>query len=479
MILPNLPLRLCGSTSLSPQLRPQVGETFTFKITVQNRGNVTLNNVRMSDVFPEQLNLTSATTSRGTAQLSTSTREVQITIPALNAGEGASIVILASVNTTVATPKTLRNRAELNWNGGVTTLSNNVSYRVLPSGSLPGTGLEPLPAQAGLMTGPSQILVWVGIILALCGLALLIYGLWARQRRPLYAGRYTRNALVMLFIATLIGLSAWLSRPGTSGSTQMATLSGEKPPLATSLESPTSPSATPLSNESSPVQETPVLSSGPLTELRPTLDPRLPTQDPAQPTPTLSNGEVDISYLLPTATPVDLPDFDIPTPTLIPSTGPNGGSPDSSAVTRLVIPKMGLDTVVKYVPFSGSTWLISGLKQEIAWMGDTSWPGLGGNTGLAGHVDLVTGAKGPFWNLKELKKGDEITVYTEKNLYTYQVREQTVVEDYDLSVIQPTDKPQITLITCTTWDPELHMYLKRLVIYADLANVNPRTSQSN
>ena len=72
--------------SVSPQ-QAKVGETFTFQISVQNRGTVTLNNVRMSDVFPEQLNLTSATTSRGTAQLSTSTREVQITIPTLNGGE--------------------------------------------------------------------------------------------------------------------------------------------------------------------------------------------------------------------------------------------------------------------------------------------------------------------------------------------------------------------------------------------------------
>jgi len=201
--------------------------------------------------------------------------------------------------------------------------------------------------------------------------------------------------------------------------------------------------------------------------------------DPAQPTPTLSPGEIDISHLLPTATPINLPEFNIPSPTFIPSTGPDGGSPDSSAVTRLVIPKMGLDTVVKYVPFSGSTWLISGLKQEIAWMGDTSWPGLGGNTGLAGHVDLVTGAKGPFWNLKDLQAGDPVTVYTEKNIYTYQVREQTVVGDYELSVIQPTNKPQITLITCTSWDAELHMYLNRLVVYADLTSVRPVTASSN
>lgn len=469
------------SKSVTPA-QAKVGETFTFKIIVENRGTVTLNNVRVSDVFPTQLDLTSATTSRGTAALSTSTREVQITIPTLNGGEGATIIILTKVNTSVATPKTLRNRAEVNWNGGVTILTNFIPYRVLPSGTLPGTGLERVANQAGLVAGPPQFLAVLGVLLALLGLAFLVYGLWARQRHPLYAGRYTRNALIVLFIATLVGLSAWLTRPGASGSHQMATLSGQKPPLATLLESPTAPTPTPLTTGGSPVlpaQETPAGPDGPLTELRPTENPLIPTQDSALPTPTISKGEVDISYLLPTATPLDLPQFNIPTPTLMPATGPDGGAPDSSAVTRLVIPKMGLDTVVKYVPFSGSTWLISGLKQEIAWMGDTSWPGLGGNTALAGHVDLVTGAKGPFWNLKELKSGDEINVYTEKSVYIYRVREQSVVEDYDLSVIQPTDKPQITLITCTTWDPELHLYLKRLVVYADLANVHPLSSQSN
>ena len=143
------------------------------------------------------------------------------------------------------------------------------------------------------------------------------------------------------------------------------------------------------------------------------------------------------------------------------------------AVTRIIIPSLGLDTVVKYVPFDGSTWLIGGLKQEVAWMGDTSWPGLGGNTGLAGHVDLADGSDGPFRFLFDLQPGDEVILHTEQNIYTYLVREQVVVEDYDLSVIEATEKPQITLITCTDWDTELRVYLKRLVIFSDLIDVKP------
>ena len=132
---------------------------------------------------------------------------------------------------------------------------------------------------------------------------------------------------------------------------------------------------------------------------------------------------------------------------------------------------INLDTVVKYVPFSGYTWLISGLKQEVAWMGDTSWPGLGGNTGLAGHVDLVDGSPGPFWNLNQLKPGDQVRIHTQQKVYTYRVSGQRVVEDTDTSVIAPTGKPQITLITCTDWSGELRTYLQRLIVFAEFEQV--------
>jgi LPXTG-site transpeptidase (sortase) family protein len=155
----------------------------------------------------------------------------------------------------------------------------------------------------------------------------------------------------------------------------------------------------------------------------------------------------------------------------MPATGPDGGPPDASAVTRIVIPAISLDTVVKYVPFNGDTWLISGLKQEVAWMGDTSWPGLGGNTGLAGHVDLVDGSAGPFGDLKQLQTGDQVIIHTQQKVYTYRVSEQKVVPDTDLSVVAATTKPQITLITCTDWSTELRTYLQRLIVFAELVQV--------
>jgi hypothetical protein len=58
----------------------------------------------------------------------------------------------------------------------------------------------------------------------------------------------------------------------------------------------------------------------------------------------------------------------------------DGKLPDTSPTTRIEIPTLDLDTIVKYVPFEGFAWLIKGLRSEVVWMGITFWSGLGGNT---------------------------------------------------------------------------------------------------
>jgi sortase A len=108
-------------------------------------------------------------------------------------------------------------------------------------------------------------------------------------------------------------------------------------------------------------------------------------------------------------------------------------------------------------------------------MGNTSWPGLGGNTGLAGHVTVAGMGDGPFRHLDELPNGELVMLYTEENIYTYQVSESKVTDDGDMSVILPTDNPQISLITCINWDQESRTYLNRLVVIADLIRTKPIT----
>jgi sortase A len=194
-----------------------------------------------------------------------------------------------------------------------------------------------------------------------------------------------------------------------------------------------------------------------------------------QPAPTDEAVQIIWPSGLPTEQAIEtLPDYPIPTPQVTITPGKDGNLPDTSAVQRILIPALGLDTMVKYVPFDGETWLIAGLQNEVAWMGNTSWPGLDGNTGLAGHVTLRNGADGPFRYLENLKAGDEITLFTEKNIYRYRVTELEVVEQTDLSVIQPADRKELTLITCTDWDAYAKSYLKRLAVLADLDAVQPK-----
>lgn len=108
-------------------------------------------------------------------------------------------------------------------------------------------------------------------------------------------------------------------------------------------------------------------------------------------------------------------------------------------------------------------------------MGNTSWPGIGGNTAFAGHVTVAGMGDGPFRHLDELPVGEIVLLYTERSIYTYQVRESRVTDDQDMSVILPTDNPQISLITCIDWDDETDTYLKRLVVIADLVRSEPIT----
>jgi LPXTG-site transpeptidase (sortase) family protein len=145
--------------------------------------------------------------------------------------------------------------------------------------------------------------------------------------------------------------------------------------------------------------------------------------------------------------------------------------PDTSPVTRVVIPSLDLDAVAAYIPYEGETWLIQGLRQEVAWLGNTSWPGLGGNTGLAAHVTVRGEGNGPFRYIMNLVQGDTIQLYTEQNIYTYQVRDKVAIEETDLSVLQPTGGSQLTLITCVEWDESLMMYIRRLAVRADLVEV--------
>ncbi|NIP28846.1 MAG: sortase, partial [Phycisphaerae bacterium] len=91
----------------------------------------------------------------------------------------------------------------------------------------------------------------------------------------------------------------------------------------------------------------------------------------------------------------------------------------------------------------------------------SSLPGVNGNIVLSAHNDIFGQL---FRHLDKLEPGDEIIISTERQTYTYIVRDIQVVEPTDVWVMAPTEHASTTLISC-------YPYLvnnKRIVVFADL-----------
>ena len=141
---------------------------------------------------------------------------------------------------------------------------------------------------------------------------------------------------------------------------------------------------------------------------------------------------------------------------------------------RIVIPSLKVNASIISKPYSELTWDLSTLGQDVALLEDIPNQTSENNIVFAGHVTVRNGSHGPFRYLWKLNPGDEIILHNENMSYTYIVRDQVLVYPEDSSVLNDTAQPQLTLITCTTWDEETLSYLRRLVIFADLKKVETR-----
>ena len=146
---------------------------------------------------------------------------------------------------------------------------------------------------------------------------------------------------------------------------------------------------------------------------------------------------------------------------------------DTGAVTRVIIPDLRVDASVKTASFSGKAWDIQDLGTDVAWLEKTSVPGLGSNTVLAGHFNLKGSTNGPFRYLLYLQPGAEVKVLTEKYLYRYVVDYQMRVSPDNERVVQATDKPKLTLLTCSAWDQVTKTFKYRRAVVASLMEVLP------
>jgi sortase A len=91
-------------------------------------------------------------------------------------------------------------------------------------------------------------------------------------------------------------------------------------------------------------------------------------------------------------------------------------------------------------------------------------PGVPGNLALEGHAGLYGAV---FANLRALKPGDNLYVDAAGLRYHYRLRASNAVWPNQIEVLDSTETPTMTLITCTNWDTQ------RLVAVADFVDSGP------
>jgi len=107
-----------------------------------------------------------------------------------------------------------------------------------------------------------------------------------------------------------------------------------------------------------------------------------------------------------------------------------------STVGRIEIPRLGVSTVIR----AGSD--ARTLRLAVGYIPGTALPGDRGNFGLAGHRDTF------FRKLRDINPDDEIRIVTADGVFNYYVQRTSIVMPEDVWVLDPTNYPALTLVTC-------------------------------
>jgi sortase A len=148
---------------------------------------------------------------------------------------------------------------------------------------------------------------------------------------------------------------------------------------------------------------------------------------------------------------------------------------------RLIIPKINVDVPVVWNTTPDQASQLKAMESGVAWFGipgANSRPGQIGNTVLSGHSsnDLLDQGsyKFIFAQLDRLQNGDTIFINYESKRYTYTVTKKEVVAPTDVqALIYDTNKPVLTLITCTP----VGTAQSRLLVTAEQISPNPANAQ--
>jgi len=156
------------------------------------------------------------------------------------------------------------------------------------------------------------------------------------------------------------------------------------------------------------------------------------------------------------------------------------GNATVGADPRLIIPKINVDVPVIYDIGNDYTSQMDAMAKGVAHFaipGASSHPGEIGNTVLSGHSSNDLFDKGDykfiFAQLDKLAVGDTVYVNYQSKRYTYVITKTEVVKPTEVSkLVYATDKPILTLITCTP----LGTSQNRLLVTAEQVSPDPASA---
>jgi LPXTG-site transpeptidase (sortase) family protein len=153
-----------------------------------------------------------------------------------------------------------------------------------------------------------------------------------------------------------------------------------------------------------------------------------------------------------------------PAPPAATSTKP--GVEPGTAIARLYIPVMKLHWVV----VEGVD--VADIRYAPGHYPGTAMPGQIGNFSVAGHRVPPL-----FWNLQDVRPGDQVVVQTQDYWYVYRVTVNEIVTPHSIEVVAPTPDrigvaPRLAMLTLTTCNPKWNDY-QRMVVHAELVTTTP------
>ena len=139
---------------------------------------------------------------------------------------------------------------------------------------------------------------------------------------------------------------------------------------------------------------------------------------------------------------------------------------------QLYIPKINIKAPIVWDSSADEKIMLANLQKGVVHYGGTDLPSKDkGNVFITGHSSYYTWDSGKYKTvfalLDNLKPGDQEALTYQNQVYVYQVYETVTVKPSNTSVLDTTDKPILSLMTCTPVGTSLN----RLIVRSNLVGV--------